>query len=280
MTGGAPQGAPFSFDMMSEMSLGAALFFWVGAVLGSFLNVVAYRMPRGESIVFPGSRCPRCRKPIAFYDNIPVLSWLILRGRCRNCRRPISARYPAVEAFMAALSAGLWLRWSADPAWAAATVAAGAALVAVALIDWDTFLIPDELSLGLVGLGLLTAPLNPFFSAASWYGSVGRSFLGALIGFCLCWGIAAGGEWLFKKEAMGGGDVKLMAGIGACIGGVGAFDAMMVASFLGSIYGVSLMLRGTLKRSDPIPFGPFLSAAAVFSLFLRLPLGFPFVALP
>lgn len=259
------------------MELDRALSFGLGACLGSFLNVVIYRLPKEQSVVFPGSSCPRCRKPIALYDNIPILSWLLLLGRCRRCRSPISPRYPAVEAFMGVLSAALWWRWGAQPAWAALSVMAGGALLAVALIDWDTFLIPDELSLGLVGLGLLTAPLNPFFSSPAWYGSVGKSLAGALIGFFICWATAAAGEFLFKKEAMGGGDVKLMAGIGAWTGGLGAFDAIMLASFLGSFYGLTLILRGALTRSDPIPFGPFLSAAAIFNLFLRLPLGFPFI---
>lgn len=259
-------------------ALEAALPFGLGACWGSFLNVLVYRLPREESIVSPGSRCPLCRGGIAFYDNIPILSWLFLRGRCRRCRGAISARYPAVEALMGALGVLLWQRWAGQPLWAALTVAAAGVLVAVALIDWDTFLIPDELSLGLVLTGLLAAPVNPFFSSASWLLSVGKALGGGLIGFILCWAAAAAGEFLFKKEAMGGGDVKLMAGIGAWTGGLGAFDALMLASFLGSAYGLTLMARGALKRSDPIPFGPFLSAAAVFNFFVRLPLGFPFVA--
>jgi leader peptidase (prepilin peptidase)/N-methyltransferase len=178
---------------------------------------------------------------------------------------------------MGALGVLLWGRWAGQPVWAALTVAAAGALVAVAMIDWDTFLIPDELSLGLALAGVLAAPVNPFFISGSWPLSMGKALAGALIGFFICWGAAAAGEFLFKKEAMGGGDVKLMAGIGAWTGGLGAFDAIMLASFLGSIYGLSLMAKGALKRSDPIPFGPFLSAAAVFNFFLRLPLGFPFV---
>lgn len=262
------------------MDLQRTLALAFGACLGSFVNVVAYRLPREQSLVRPGSRCPKCKTAIAPYDNIPVIGWLLLRGRCRKCGKPISPRYPAVEAFTALLSLALWVRWESQPAWAAAAIAASCTLVAVTLIDWDTFLIHDELSLGLTAAGVLVAPLNPYFASAWWPTSMGKALLGAAIGFALCWGTAAAGEALFKKEAMGGGDVKLMAGIGAWTGGLGAFDALLVASFLGAIYGVGQIVTGRLKRSDPIPFGPFLSAAAVFNLFLRLPLGFPFVPLP
>lgn len=268
MTGGPRKGPPSSF---MEQQLPRVLALALGACLGSFINVVAYRLPREESLVRPRSRCPKCGKPIAWHDNVPVFGWLLLGGRCRHCRKTISPRYPAVEAFAAALSLGLWLRWEHEPAFAAAAVLAGAAFTAVALIDWDTFIIPDELSLGLTAAGLLLAPLNPFYDR--WW----EGLIGAAVGFALCWGTAAAGEALFKKEAMGGGDVKLMAGIGAWTGGVGAFDALLVASFFGSIYGLSLIARGRLRRADPIPFGPFLSAAALFNLFWRLPMGWPFI---
>ena len=254
-----------------------ALACWLGCCLGSFLNVVIYRLPKEESLSFPRSRCPRCRKTIAFYDNIPVLSWLLLAGRCRNCRKAISPRYPLIEAAMGALSVALWIRWRDLPLWAVLAVLAAGALLAVTMIDWDTFLIPDELSLGLLGLGLAAAPFNPLMGGDSWLWSVGFSVKGALIGFFMCWATAAAGEKLFGKEAMGGGDVKLLAAVGAWTGGLGAFDCLLLGSLLGSVYGVFLIARGTLKRSDPIPFGPFLSAAAVFNLFWLLPLGFPFI---
>lgn len=254
---------------------------WMGLCLGSFLNVVIYRLPKEQSLVTPRSRCPRCQKGIAFYDNIPVLSWLMLRGRCRNCRKPISARYPAVELVMGVLTAALWNRWSGAGVWAALAILAAAALLAVAMIDWDTFLIPDELSLGLVVTGLLAASFNPLFETlpmgSLWYGRLGWGVVGSLAGLFICWGTALAGELMFKKEAMGGGDIKLMAGIGAWTGALGAFDCLIVASFLGSIYGLALMARGKLRRYDPIPFGPFLSLAGVFNLFYLLPLGFPLI---
>jgi len=260
--------------METLVPLAAAVY---GSIYGSFLNVVVYRLPRGRSVVLPRSRCPRCGAAIAWYDNVPVLSWLILRGRGRCCRKPISARYPLVEAATALLAAGLVARWPQSLPWAAAAAAAGGVLLAVGLIDSDTFLIPDELSFVLVAGGLLCSPLNPYFAGAGWRFGVWYSLRGALAGLALGWGLAAGGEALFKKEALGGGDVKLLAGIGAWTGAVGAFDALVLGSLLGSVYALRLLAAGRARRSDPIPFGPFLAAAAVFNFFRLLPLGWPVV---
>ncbi len=251
--------------------------FWLGSVYGSFLNVVIHRLPRDESLVRPASHCPRCLKPIAWHDNVPILAWLALGGRCRHCRKKISPRYPLVEAATGLLSAGLALRWPGLPVWIAASAVACGALLAVALIDWDTFLIPDELSLGLVVAGLLTAPWNPYYAEASWPLALWWSARGAVTGFLMAWGIAVLGEALLKKEALGGGDVKLLAGVGAWTGATGAFDCLMLGSFVGSVYGVRLLMSGKAKRSDPIPFGPFLAAGAVFDFFRLLPLGWPLV---
>jgi leader peptidase (prepilin peptidase) / N-methyltransferase len=251
--------------------------FWFGSLYGSFLNVVIHRLPREESLVRPRSRCPRCKAMIAWYDNIPIASWLILGGRCRRCRKRISARYPLVETATGLLAAAVFRRWSVAPAWAAAGVLACGALLAVALIDWDTFLIPDELSLGLVVSGLLAAPLNPYFAGGSWWQPVLWSLFGASCGFAMAWGMASLGEFMLGKEALGGGDVKLLAGVGAWAGATGAFDCLMIGSLLGSLYGARLLLAGKAKRSDSIPFGPFLAAGAVFNFFRLLPLGWPLI---
>ncbi len=262
-------------------SLESLVALWFGLCLGSFINVVIYRLPREESVVSPRSRCPHCGALIAFYDNVPVFSWLLLRGRCRSCRKGISARYPAIEAVVGILSVAIWNRWGGEPFWAMTAVLAAGGLVAVTMIDWDTFIIPDELSLGLLTLGLLVSPWNPIFASlpwgSLWYGRLLWGFGGAVTGLLFCWGTAVAGEMFFKKEAMGGGDIKLMAAIGAWTGALGAFDCMIVASFLGSIYGLTMMARGVLKKSDPIPFGPFLSAAGIFNFFYLLPLGFPII---
>lgn len=255
--------------------LATAIAFMYGSVYGSFLNVAVHRLPREESLVRPRSRCPRCRKPIAWHDNVPILSWLILGGRCRHCRKPISARYPAVEAATGLLAAALQRRWPGDPAWLVGAVLACGALLAVALIDWETFLIPDELSVGLIVGGLAFSPWNPSFAGGAWWSPSWISLRGALSGFAMAWAIAVVGEALFKKEALGGGDVKLLAGVGAWAGATGAFDCLMLGSLAGSVYGVRLLMTGKATRSDPIPFGPFLAAGAVFNFFVLLPLGWP-----
>lgn len=251
--------------------------FIYGSIYGSFLNVAVHRLPLEQSLVKPRSRCPRCQKPIAWYDNVPMLSWLLLRGRCRHCHKPISARYPAIEACMGLIAAALAARWPSDPVFIAGAALACGALLALALIDWETFLIPDELSLGLVVGGLLFASWNPYFDHGAWWVPIWQSFRGGLFGFLLAWGIAAAGEAILKKEALGGGDVKLLAGVGAWTGATGAFDCLMIGSLAGSVYGIRLLLAKKAKREDPIPFGPFLSAGAAFNFFVLLPLGWPLI---
>jgi leader peptidase (prepilin peptidase)/N-methyltransferase len=265
-----------------------------GLCAGSFVNVLISRLPWGASILRPRSRCPLCLGPIAFYDNVPVLSFLLLRGRCRRCAGSISARYPIVEALIAAAAAALALRWPGQDLWIALALCASCALAAVAFIDFDTFLIPDELSLGLLASGILLSPFNPLLDGSLWRLAAlsawpSRIFLaetplwrycpslaGGLFGLVLCWALAALGERVFKKEAMGGGDVKLLGGVGAWTGMLGAYDCLIVASLLGAVYGAGLLLGGRLRRQDPIPFGPFLSAAAFLNFFFLLPFGFPF----
>ncbi len=251
--------------------------FWIafGLSLGSFVNVVVHRLPKNRSFVRPRSHCPRCRALIAWFDNFPLLSYAILGGRCRRCRKPIGLRYPAVEALMGAAVVGLLLRYPIGGLWVFTALWAVAGFVAVTLIDWDTFLIPNELSYGLLLAGLAAAPINPIFEGAA-MSRYGAALFGAGVGFFLTWGIAIFGEFLFKREAMGGGDIKLMAAVGAWSGALGAFDCMVIGSFIGAVYGIALLVRKKARRRDPIPFGPFLSAGAVFNLFYVLPLGFPF----
>ncbi len=256
--------------------MGNVLSFWLGACLGSFVNVLAFRLPRDESVVFPGSRCPHCGAVIAFYDNLPILSWLWLRGRGRCCRRQISPRYLLVEVCAAALSLGIWQRWQLVPLWGALVIVAAMDLLAIALIDWDTGFIPDVLSFSLIIGGLAAAPFNPLWGGSRWHGTL-SSLGGAGIGFLMCWVVAQTGRLIFKKEAMGGGDIILLAGVGAWLGGTGAFDALILGSLLGAVYGVGRVVRGSLRMADPVPFGPFLAAGAIFGFFILLPLGFPFI---
>jgi leader peptidase (prepilin peptidase)/N-methyltransferase len=225
----------------------------LGLSVGSFLNVCVGRLPRGESLIRPRSRCPRCGAAIAWYDNIPVFSWLVLRGRCRSCREPISWTYPALELLTAAIWVGLAAVYG--PTWHALQGAVlFSLLLAIALIDGQHYLIPDALSLGGLGAGLALSllpgsptPLN--------------AVLGASLGFGVLLVVGILGEWAFRKPAMGGGDMKMMAMVGAFLGPAGA----MLTIFLGAVVGTIVFGPVSLKTKKDVPFGVFLALGAVIA---------------
>ena len=240
----------------------AALF---GLIFGSFLNVCIYRIPREKSLAWPPSSCPGCGARIKWYDNIPVLSYLFLLGKCRNCKSPISIQYPVVELITGALT--LLFVWHLGlTVWTFVTLAAVYALVVLSGIDFHFMIIPDRCSLGLIVLGLACAWTNPNFSGVWWQKEL-LSLLGAGVGLFGVMAIAFIGTWLFKKEALGGGDVKLMGGVGALIGWEGVITTLVFASFFGLVYAVFLMIFKGKKGGDAIPFGPFLSLGALINLF-------------
>lgn len=241
---------------MTSPVLAAAAVFVVGAAIGSFLNVVIYRLPRGESIVTPRSRCPHCGTPIAARDNIPVLSYLLLRGRCRNCRGPISPRYPAVELLTAVLLSALWLREGPTLAFAAASLLT-LMLIAIFFIDLDHKIVPNVISYPGLLLGLLLAiPQGRLPDAVLTAAGAGAFFL--LIA------IASGG-------GMGGGDIKLAAMIGAFLGYPATVFALLVAFTTGAAAGLLLIAAGRRSRKDPIPFGPALAVGALAAWFAAAP---------
>ena len=203
----------------------------VGACVGSFLNVVIARLPHGKSLVSPPSACPRCGARIAWRDNVPIASWLLLRGRCRNCARPISGRYP-----LAVLVFAIWRRYG--PQWSTLGYAFFAcALVALTYIDLDTWLLPHEITWPLLAVGLLSPLWNP---AVHWTDSL----LGAAVGFALFGSIALIGEKLLHKEMMGWGDVWLLAGIGAWLGWQALLPVVLLSAVQGSIVGAVLLAVG------------------------------------
>jgi leader peptidase (prepilin peptidase)/N-methyltransferase len=230
------------------LALAMGLF---GAMLGSFLNVCIYRWPKEESVVRPRSRCPGCGNPIAWYDNIPILSWLLLRGRCRHCRTSISIQYPLVELGTGLIWAGMGWRhgWSV-------TAVAGAVfftiLLGITMTDAREYIIPDEFSLGGLGLGIL-------FSLPGGFASISAALLGAAAGFAILWGVGALGTRIFKEEAMGGGDIKMMAMVGAFVGWQGVLLTIFLGALLGTLVFVPLSL---LDRKRLVPFGIFLSVGA------------------
>ncbi len=225
----------------------AALF---GALFGSFLNVCIVRLPLDQSIVYPSSRCPRCGAGIAWFDNVPILSWLVLRGRCRRCGEPISIQYPLVEAAVALLWAAA--AWHYGPTLTALAAAVfGTILLGIAVTDARHYLIPNEYTWGGLVIGLALA----FRGGVP---GVLQALMGAALGFGLLWFIAWAGERAFKKEAMGGGDIKMMTMVGAFVGWKGVLLTLFGGALLGTIVFVPLSLR----KRRLVPFGVFLAAAA------------------
>jgi leader peptidase (prepilin peptidase)/N-methyltransferase len=225
----------------------------LGLAVGSFLNVCIGRLPKGESLIRPRSRCPRCGEPIAWFDNVPVISWLVLRGRCRACREPISWVYPALELTTAAIWVGLAALYG--PTWHALQGAIlFSILLAIALIDARHYLIPDALSLGGLGAGLALSLLPGSPTPIS-------ALLGGALGFGVLFAVGVLGEWAFRKPAMGGGDMKMMAMVGAFLGPAGA----MLTIFIGALAGTLIFGPISLKTKKEVPFGVFLALGAAIT---------------
>ncbi len=230
-----------------------------GAMIGSFLNVCIHRLPKEESIVRPGSHCPKCKTPIQYYDNIPLLSYLLLGGKCRHCKAPISIQYPIVEAITALSSLFLFITFGVSLSFFY-YFSFVAALIAITVIDLYHQIIPDVISLPGIVIGLLGSLVIPQITFWS-------SLIGALSGGGSLFLVATVYQWLFKREGMGGGDVKLLAMIGAFLGWKAVILTIFLSSFIGSIIGITVMLIKGKDFKYAIPFGPFLALGAVISLF-------------
>ena len=222
----------------------------LGLLIGSFLNVLILRLPVGESIVAPGSRCPHCKTPLRWYHNVPLVSWLVLGGRCAFCKESIGWQYPAVEVSTTVI-------WGANVAAYGLTPEAARAilfltlLLAIAVTDARFYIIPDELSLGGAALGLVLSlfPGGP---------ALLDSLIGAVVGGTVLWVVAIVGTWAFKKDAMGGGDIKMLAMVGAFLGWRGA----LLTIFLGALAGTLIFVPLAWKSDKLVPFGVFLSLGA------------------
>lgn len=236
----------------------------LGLLFGSFLNVCIHRMPQGRSIVRPGSRCPSCGSTIRWYQNVPILSWIALRGRCASCRAPISARYPVVEALSGALLLALWKYQGPTAAFAVAAPFA-LAMVVLFFTDYDHQILPDVVTLTGLGAGLAVAPVNPYLGDGALH-RMAYAGLGAALGAGILWGIGAIYTRLRGVEAMGLGDVKMMAMVGAFGGPMGVLFTLFAASLVGAAVGLALIpLRGK-TLSDALPFGCFLAPSALAAL--------------
>ena len=231
----------------------------LGAALGSFLNVLIYRLPEEKSIIFPASNCPHCGKPIRFYDNIPIISFVLLKGRCRACRGKISFRYPLVELITAVLSLLLFWKLGFTFKYLFSFIFV-CALIVITFIDLDYQIIPDA----------ITLPGIPIFFLAALI-VMGLRFQDAFLGFLLGGGclyvIAFVYELVTKREGMGGGDIKLLAMMGAFLGWQSLLFILLVSSLLGAVVGIAVMMIKGQDMKYAVPFGPFLSLAAVAYIF-------------
>ena len=242
--------------MSPETIIWMSFFFLVGLCVGSFLNVVIYRLPLEKSVVSPRSQCPSCGYGIPWYNNIPILSFLLLRGKCGNCKAPISWRYPLVELLTGILFAAVvWRQSDLFFQWPAHFFLMSA-LVASTFIDLDHWIIPDKITYPGVVIGLLS-------SLAPGPLSILQSVIGLLFGFGILYFVA----WIYltfaKKDGIGGGDIKFLAMVGAFFGIPGAIITLTLSSIVGSIVGIFLILFLGKKGKTAIPFGPFLAAGTL-----------------
>ncbi len=233
----------------------------LGLAVGSFLNVCIHRLPLHQSLWWPPSRCPSCSTPIMIRDNVPIVSYLWLKGRCRSCRAPISARYPLVELANGLVYVGLL--WRFGIGWETLAYALlSSALLAITVIDLDHMIVPDVITLPGIPIGFLfAATVLP----VGWV----NSGLGILLGGGLLWAMAWISPYLFGKEGMGGGDIKLLAMVGAFLGWKPTLLTIMVGAMVGSLVGVSLIACKVMQRNQYLPFGPFLALGALVALFFH-----------
>jgi leader peptidase (prepilin peptidase) / N-methyltransferase len=234
-----------------------------GLCIGSFLNVCIYRIPNDLSIVRPRSFCPGCRAPITWYQNIPVLSYLVLRGRCQTCRMPISARYPLVELLTGALFVAVWNRFGLDPLTLIFWIMISGLIVAT-FVDFDHMIIPDSISIGGMVFGIIASVLVPTLHSTDVVKlALIQSGIGLIAGVGSLWLVAIIGRWVFKKDAMGLGDVKLLGAVGALLGLPGVVYTILISSIVGTIIGLTMIALGGHQWRSRLPYGPYLAVAAV-----------------
>ncbi len=239
-----------------------------GLCVGSFANVCIFRLPQGESLWHPPSHCPRCKTPILWSDNIPVFSYLFLKRRCRSCRGDISPRYPLTELSCGILWGGVGYVTQLEPWSLASGLVLMTGLLVASLTDADCRIIPNEVTALLMIAGVCLSPWNPLLGDTP-LGRSGQSLVGLAGGAVFLWITGILGKLIWKKEAMGGGDVKLAGGLGAFLGWKGVAWAIIMASVLGAFWGLLQMALGKLRKRDYIPFGPFLAIGGAMTWLIQ-----------
>jgi len=271
-------GDPFGFAV-SYLSVCMLTFLW-GACIGSFLNVCIWRIPRGESVIAPRSHCLSCGTTIAWYDNIPMLSFILLGRKCRKCGVQISWRYLAVEYLTAIIFLLVWLKFAFleedSPALGLTPLygnnlalvpiywLGAAGLIFGSFVDVDHMIIPDRVSIGGIVAGILLSAFVPaMHGQETMINGLLASVISAAFGFILLWSIAGIGRLVFRRDAMGFGDVKLMGAIGAFLGWRAVLFTLIISSFLGAAFGLSLVALKKKELRGRIPYGPFIAIAAI-----------------
>jgi len=234
------------------------LIFILGLIVGSFCNVCIYRIPKNESIIYPASHCPKCRTTIKPVDNIPLLSYILLKGRCRNCGSKISIQYPVVELLTGMIYLIIYLIYGLSIQ-SLIYIILSSALIIIAFIDLNEQIVPDVISLPGIGVGLILSFFVPYLSFIN-------SALGVVVGGGIILIIALVGSMIFKKEAMGGGDIKLAAMIGAFLGWRYTIISLFLGFFLGALAGIFLILSKIKSKEDMVPFGPFIALGSLITL--------------
>ena len=259
------ESAPYPFEVEAALPLWIVMIFIVGACMGSFLNVCIWRIPREESIVHPPSRCPKCGHRLAWFENFPIFGWLLLRGKCRSCRSPISVQYLLMEILVGLLFSGVAVKVYSvhEPLIMLIPYFVATSLVVTTFfIDIRHYIIPNLTTYPAMLAGLILAAVFPeYWGFELWWQGLAASFISLAAVYLLLAAFAYIGEKIFKQEALGGGDVKYMAAVSALLGLKCAFFTILLGSVTGSVFGLVMMAVKKKKMNVSIPLGPFLATA-------------------
>lgn len=241
---------------------------YFGLSIGSFLNVVIYRTIKEISIISPPSFCPVCKNPIKWYDNIPVISYILLKGKCRRCSSEIPITYPLIELLTGLITVLLYLKWwKINIWWCIGSCMISYLLIVISVIDIKTMMLSDLFSYILAGLGVIFSAVNPMFVGNA-YERILSSISGIIAGASFMYILLVIGKAIYKKDTVGEGDVFLLGAIGGVVGTKGIFDVIVISSLFGSVYGLSMIMFSKLSRHSYIPFGPFLASACLIKIYI------------